>query len=123
MRKTLAKGGRGDKMAAALMNHIEKERKKLSVLSSSSLMPRSTRRTGEYGVHWPTPAGPSTHFNVEGCLEQWSPTTGPRPGTSPWAGGWGPLAESLRADVPASLRPSAVGGAALHSTLTKILVC
>lgn len=116
MRKTLAKGGRGDKMAAALMNHIEKERKKLSVASSSLLMPRSTRRTtGDYGVHWPSPAGPSTHFNVEGCLGQWSPTTGPRAGTG--------LAESLRADAPASLRPSAVGGAAVHSTLTKILVC
>lgn len=62
MRKTLAKGGSGDKMATALMNHIEKERKKLSVKSSSSLMPRSTRRLhlqkGEYGVHLPAPAGP-----------------------------------------------------------------
>ncbi|XP_056904627.1 latent-transforming growth factor beta-binding protein 4 isoform X2 [Takifugu flavidus] len=57
MRKTLVRGGRGAKMATALMNHIEKERKKLSVASSSSsLIPRSTRRKGEYGVHLPSPA-------------------------------------------------------------------
>lgn len=33
-----------------------------------------------------------THINVEGCLEQWSPTTGSWTGTGPWTGGWGPLA-------------------------------
>lgn len=59
MRKTLAKGGRGDKMATALMNHIEKEKKKLSVVSS--LIPSSTRRKAEYGVHLPSPVGTSTH--------------------------------------------------------------
>ncbi|XP_044210689.1 latent-transforming growth factor beta-binding protein 2 isoform X1 [Thunnus albacares] len=36
LRKTLSRGGRGDKMAALLMKHIEKERKKLVTSSSSS---------------------------------------------------------------------------------------
>lgn len=36
LRKTLSRGGRGDKMAAVLMKHIEKERKKLATFSSSN---------------------------------------------------------------------------------------
>ncbi|KAI3353821.1 hypothetical protein L3Q82_004858 [Scortum barcoo] len=36
LRKTLSRGGRGDKMSALLMKHIEKERKKLLTVSSSS---------------------------------------------------------------------------------------
>lgn len=60
VRRTLAKGGRGGKMASALRNHIEKERKKLlTVTSPSSLIQRSTRRLqlqrGQYGVHFPPP--------------------------------------------------------------------
>lgn len=50
-----------------------------------------------------------THCNVEG-LESSGPQ---RTGTG---------LESLKADVPASLMPSAVGGDVVHSTLTKILV-
>ncbi|XP_039986751.1 latent-transforming growth factor beta-binding protein 1-like [Xiphias gladius] len=65
-RKTLSRGGRGDKMAALLMKHIEKERKKLgsvtssSSASNSSSSPASSVRTsvtsfhtqkGQYTVH------------------------------------------------------------------------
>ncbi|CAK6979726.1 latent-transforming growth factor beta-binding protein 2 isoform X4 [Scomber scombrus] len=45
LRKTLARGGRGDKMATLLMKHIEKERKKLvtsSFANSSSSSPASS---------------------------------------------------------------------------------
>ncbi|XP_041667187.1 latent-transforming growth factor beta-binding protein 4 isoform X3 [Cheilinus undulatus] len=35
LRKSLSRGGRGDKMAAVLMKHIEKERKKLPAVTSS----------------------------------------------------------------------------------------
>lgn len=65
MRKTLAKGGRGDKMAAALMKHIEKERKKLwSVTSSTPPLQSSVRslhpQRGALGGRLPSPAGGST---------------------------------------------------------------
>lgn len=65
MRKTLAKGGRGDKMAAALMKHIEKERKKLwSVTSSTPPLPSSVRslhpQRGALGGRLPSPAGGSS---------------------------------------------------------------
>ncbi|XP_058489701.1 latent-transforming growth factor beta-binding protein 4 isoform X3 [Solea solea] len=36
LRKTLSRRGRGDKMAALLLKHIEKERKRLSTITSSS---------------------------------------------------------------------------------------
>lgn len=71
MRKTLAKGGRGDKMAAALMKHIEKERKK--VWSSAALLHRGVRRP-------PTQRG-------EWGLRPLSPTGGfPGPGAGAWTG-------------------------------------
>lgn len=65
MRKTLAKGGRGDKMAAALMKHIEKERKKLwSVTLSTPPLQSSVRslhpQRGASGGRLPSPAGGST---------------------------------------------------------------
>lgn len=58
MRKTLAKGGRGDKMAAALMKHIEKERKKLWSVTSSTPPLQSSVRSQHPRL--PSPAGGST---------------------------------------------------------------
>ncbi|KAM9852921.1 latent-transforming growth factor beta-binding protein 4 [Aulostomus maculatus] len=64
LRKTL--GRRGDKMAALLMKHIEKEKKRLgAVTSSSSPVPATSvetsvktlcTQTGQYTVHVTTPA-------------------------------------------------------------------
>ncbi|KAM8769180.1 latent-transforming growth factor beta-binding protein 4 isoform 2-T2 [Acanthopagrus schlegelii] len=77
LRKTLSRGGRGDKMAALLMKHIEKERKKVltvtsssssssssSVSSSSSTSSSSVKSSvksfhtqkGQYTVHFMAPA-------------------------------------------------------------------
>ncbi|KAG7224435.1 hypothetical protein INR49_015065 [Caranx melampygus] len=74
MRKTLSQGGRGDKMATLLMNHIEKERRKLravisSFSSSSNSSSSSTSSSasssvksfhtqkGQYTIHITAPTG------------------------------------------------------------------
>lgn len=70
LRKTLSQRGRGDRMAALLLKHIEKERKKLhSILpnsnssssSSSSSVKTSVRsfhtQKGQYTVHITAPKG------------------------------------------------------------------
>ncbi|XP_049431837.1 uncharacterized protein LOC125888497 [Epinephelus fuscoguttatus] len=50
LRKTLSRGGRGDKMAALLMKHIEKERKKVTVTSSFSSPNASSSSTSSSAV-------------------------------------------------------------------------
>uniref|UniRef100_UPI0037E812CD latent-transforming growth factor beta-binding protein 4 n=1 Tax=Semicossyphus pulcher TaxID=241346 RepID=UPI0037E812CD len=68
LRKTLSRGGRGDKMAALLMKHIEKERKKLHAVNSNysddSSSSSSSRKTsmktfhtqkGQYTVYFTAP--------------------------------------------------------------------
>lgn len=70
LRKTLSRGGRGDKMAALLMKHIEKERKKLRTVTSSSSLSNSSisssvktsvksfhTQKGQYTVHITAPTG------------------------------------------------------------------
>lgn len=61
LRKTLSQGGSGDKMAALLMQHIEKERKRLSSSSSSSSATTSVKsfhtQRGRYTVHISAPTG------------------------------------------------------------------
>lgn len=63
-RKTLSPRGSGDKMAALLMKHVEKERKRLLAPSSpvkTSVKSFHTQR-GQYDVHFMAPTGQFTHF-------------------------------------------------------------
>lgn len=75
LRKTLSRGGSGDKMATLLMKHVEKERKKLlSVVPSSNSSSSSTSSSsvktrvktlhtqkGQYTVHFTAPTGQLMH--------------------------------------------------------------
>lgn len=65
-RKTLSPGGSGDKMAALLMKHVEKEKKRL--LAPSSPVKTSVRsfhtQRGQYDVHFMAPTGQFTRFTL-----------------------------------------------------------
>lgn len=73
LRTALSRGGRGDKLAAVLVKHIEEERKKLGTSAKTSVKTFSTQK-GQYTVHVTAPTGELSATAAKMFTDVWNNT-------------------------------------------------